>query len=356
MALPRTLKSCTLAVGAQLKSTFAIGRGDQAILSHHLGDLDHFENSLAFQRDIGLYEELFSLRPEKIVCDLHPDYASTHYAMKRGLPLLKVQHHHAHMAACMAEHHLTRPVIGICLDGTGLGLDGAIWGGEFFSGDYAAFQRHFHLRYVPLPGGDSGVREPWRMALSHLMDSGCSLEALSKEIDPAALRIVQQMIHKRISSPLTSSAGRLFDAVAALAGIRQQVNFEAQAAMELQYSAQTISTAGLNPYPFDFDQDSIDTRRMIQAIVAGKEPAPMIAARFHLTLADMILSAAQKIRRQTGLNSVVLAGGVFLNPLLHALAAKNLARSGFEVYVHQQTPPNDASISIGQLAIVAGTR
>ena len=241
--LPMKCAAPILAVGGQLKAVFALGVERRAIVSHHMGDLDHFEASCAFERDIGLYERLFSLRSKYIVHDLHPDYASTRYALKREaagqIKCLGVQHHHAHMASCMAEHGLAGPVIGVTLDGTGLGTDGKIWGGEFLVGDYRSFRRAAHLRYVGLPGGEQAVREPWRMAAAHLADAGVTCATFENRMAGAALRTVRQMLERGFNCPLTSSAGRLFDAVASLAGVRDRVSYEGQAAMELEWMATT---------------------------------------------------------------------------------------------------------------------
>ena len=225
MDLPRPL----LAVGGQFKGVFALAAGEQAFLSHHLGDLDHAEACRQFERDVSLYEELFEIAPAAIVHDLHPDYASTRYAQRRAaefdLPLFAVQHHEAHVAACMAENGLDEPVIGVALDGTGFGIDAAtgqpaVWGGEFFVGDYRAFRRAAHLRYVALPGGDQAARQPWRMALSHLIDAGCSTDSIDSRVPAGSVRTIRSMIARGFNSPPTSSMGRLFDAVASIIGLR----------------------------------------------------------------------------------------------------------------------------------------
>jgi hydrogenase maturation protein HypF len=245
LACPRPI----LAVGGQLKGVFGLGRGRQAFLSHHLGDLDHWEAYRGFVRDVALYEELFAVTPQLIVHDLHPDYASTNCARERAaadeIPLLAVQHHHAHVASCMAEHGLDEPVIGVSFDGTGYGTDRAIWGGEFLVADYRNFRRAAHLRYVGLPGGDSAVREPWRMAAAHLLDAGSSWDGLVGRVDRAKLRTIATMLERRVNTPLTSSAGRLFDAVASLAGVRDTVSYEGQAPIAGLLAATVI----LNPHP-----------------------------------------------------------------------------------------------------------
>ncbi|HEY2587413.1 MAG TPA: carbamoyltransferase HypF, partial [Tepidisphaeraceae bacterium] len=252
--LPIACPAPILAVGGQLKATFALGDDRRAIVSHHMGDLDHFEAYRAFERDIALYEQLFSLRPRSLAHDLHPDYASTRYAIQRasaeGLECVAIQHHHAHLASCMAEHGLCESVIGVTLDGTGYGTDGAVWGGEFLVGDYRAFRRAAHLRYVAMPGGERAIREPWRMAAAHLADAGTASAQWEARVGSPSLRTVRQMIERRFNAPMTSSAGRLFDAVASLVGLRDRVSYEGQAAIELEWLARTASPCG--SYPFKF--------------------------------------------------------------------------------------------------------
>jgi hydrogenase maturation protein HypF len=369
LACPRPL----LAVGGQLKGVFALGRGRQAFLSHHLGDLDQWDAYRAFVRDVGLYEELFAVVPELIVHDLHPDYASTIYARQRamstGVPLLAVQHHHAHVASGMAEHGLDEPVIGVSFDGTGYGTDGAIWGGEFLVADYWGFRRAAHLRYVGLPGGDSAVREPWRMATSQLLDAGCACEPLAGRIGRAKLRTIAAMLERRINTPLTSSAGRLFDAVSALAGVRDTTSYEGQAAIELEWLAEQSDPAGAYPFeltpvtensqtaaPATAPPWQIDTRPLIRAVAADVQQgvaARHIARRFHTTIVEMIAATCALIREQCGIDAVVLSGGVFMNALVSTESAARLSAEGFRVYRHVLVPPNDGGISLGQLAIGA---
>jgi hydrogenase maturation protein HypF len=366
--LPMICPRATLAVGGQFKSTFALGRDRQAILSQHMGDLDNYSAYAAFRRDIGLYEDLFALQPEIIAHDCHPDYASTRYARERAattrLLLVPVQHHHAHMASCMAEHGLIEEVIGVTFDGTGYGDDGAIWGGEFLVGDYRSFRRAAHLRYVAMPGGDRAVREPWRMALTHSLDADCPVPALGNTATSTERRAVATLIERRLNAPLTSSAGRLFDAVASLAGIRHRVRFEGQAALELERMAWSESPQGL--YDFDLVRDEgdceansplvVDTRPLIRAITADVNhgiKAPSIARRFHETLVAMIVATCGEIRKQCGLHRVVLSGGVFMNALVTLRVTARLNEEGFHVYRHEKVPPNDGGLSLGQVAIAA---
>src|SRR5262245_30179588 len=272
--LPLPCPRPLLAVGGQLKVTFALGRGQQAFLSHHLGDLDHYDAYRAFEKDVALYEQLFAVAPETLVHDLHPDYVTSRYARERaartGTQLLAVQHHHAHVASCMAEHGLTEPVLGVAFDGTGYGTDGAVWGGEFLVGDYRGFRRAAHLRYVGMPGGEQAIREPWRMAVAHLADAGKEFAAWKERFLPVHWRTVQRMLERRLNTPLTSSAGRLFDAVAALAGVRDRVSYEGQAAVELEWLATEAAPDGA--YPFELTAAGeeeplvVDTRPLIRAV------------------------------------------------------------------------------------------
>jgi hydrogenase maturation protein HypF len=375
VALPHECPVPILAVGGQLKSVFALGRGRHAFLSHHLGDLDHPDAYRAFVGDIDLYEKLFSICPELIVHDLHPDYASTRYAIKRssirnpmeadtsnGSRLLGVQHHHAHMASCMAENGIQEPVIGVTFDGSGYGTDGAVWGGEFLIGDYRGFRRAARFRYIGLPGGEQAVREPWRMALAHLLDAGLGDALLQGRIPVRAIRTVRAMLERRLNTPLTSSVGRLFDAVASLIGVRDMVTYEGQAAMELEWRASGVCKNAA--YPFDLEELTgdnapqtpfvVDARPMIQAIVhdiARGTALPLIARRFHSTMADAVVAVCERLRSLTGLNVVVLSGGVFMNALLTQESVNELKRRDFLVHTHRLVPSNDGGLSLGQLAI-----
>ncbi|QDU99164.1 carbamoyltransferase HypF [Lignipirellula cremea] len=367
--LPAAAPVPVLAVGGQLKNVFALARDDQAFLSHHLGDLDHWEAYRAFERDIRLYEQLFTIRPQAIVHDLHPDYASTRYAQRRatdeGLPLIGVQHHHAHLASCMAEHGLQGPVMGVILDGAGYGPDGAVWGGEFLLGDDEQFTRYGHLRYVRQPGGDRAAQEPWRMALSHLVDAGVDTSCLNGAPSEQQ-QVVRQMIDRGFQAPWTSSTGRLFDAVAALLGLRNISQYEGQAAMELEWLAGQADADGAYPFQLQWDEPSaddtaqrsftIDTRPLVQALAADlkrpQKPAVM-ARRFHAAVAAWILAGCEEIRRQSQHQTVVLSGGVFSNRLLTTLATTLLTDAGFRVYRHQRVPPGDGGLCLGQLAIAA---
>ncbi len=364
--LPLACPCPILAVGGQLKATFALGRDRQALLSHHLGDLDHYEAYRAFVRDVELYQQLFAVRPALLAHDLHPDYLTTRYALEKsareGSRLLAVQHHHAHMASCMAEHQLTEPVIGVTFDGTGLGTDGAIWGGEFLVGDYRQFRRAAHLRAVGMPGGDQAIRAPWRMAVAHLLDAQAECPSSAARVSQVELYTIRRMLERHVNSPTTTSAGRLFDAVAAVAGVRDRVTYEGQAAIELEWLATTVPPDTAYPFTVSRPTDPaneplvIDTRPLIRAVAddarKGVEAA-RIARRFHSTLVELIVTVCGRLRGVTGLGVVVLSGGVFLNALLSREVAAQLEREGFRVYRHSLVPPNDGGLSLGQLAVAA---
>lgn len=370
VALPLTCAMPLLAVGGQFKATFALAKNRHAVVSHHLGDLDHWDAYRQLERDITLYEQLFQISPQWIVHDLHPDYASTRYAQSRAanddLQTLPVQHHHAHMASCMAENQLDGPVIGVTLDGTGYGVDEVtnepvVWGGEFLVGDYRSFRRAARLRYVPMPGGDIAARQPWRMALAHLLDAGCSLSVLEQRIPAIQWRVVETMLNRRFNSPLTSSMGRLFDAIAAIAGLRDHVSYEGQAAVELEWLATDSPTASLYPYDIyfsDFEMlpGEIDTRPLIRAVAddvrAGLAPAH-ISRRFHSTIVAIITDTCSRLAARTNIKSVVLSGGVFMNALLTSEVCENLQQVGLCVYRHRLVPPNDGGLCLGQIAIAA---
>jgi hydrogenase maturation protein HypF len=367
MRLPLPCGRPTLALGGQSKATFALGRDRHALLSHHIGDLDHYDAYRAYVAAIAHFERLFALEPRLIAHDLHPDYASSRYARERqrecggAVPLLAVQHHHAHVASCMAENGLDEPVIGVAFDGTGYGSDGAVWGGEFFTGDYRGFRRAAHLRYVAMPGGERAIREPWRMAAAHLADAGLDAGWLHDRdrghVTATALETVSRMIERRLNAPMTSSMGRLFDAVAALAGVRPRVSYEGQAAMELEALATDVDTDGA--YPFAIPAGSplvIDTRPLIASAAAearlGRAPA-VIGRRFHTTILEIVAQVCARLAEESGLADVVLSGGVFLNALLTGEVTARLERDGFRVYRHRRVPPGDGGLCLGQLAVAA---
>jgi hydrogenase maturation protein HypF len=350
-----------LAAGAELKNTFCLTRDEHAFVSHHIGDLENYETLQAFEDGVAHFERLFRVTPTAVAHDLHPDYLATRYARERaridGLPALGVQHHHAHIAACLAEHGWADgPVIGVALDGTGYGTDGAIWGGEVLVADYVTFDRLVHLAYVPLPGGDKAVREPWRVALSWLAAAGIPWDEDLPPVRAAGATeraVVRRQIETGLNAPPTSSAGRLFDAVAALAGVRVRVNYEAQAAIALEALS---DPAELGAYPLPMDGDLWDARPLVRAVVAdvraGVAPS-LVGARFHNGLADAVVAACQVARTRSGVATVALSGGVWQNVTLLAAALSRLDAAGFQTLIHRQVPANDGGLALGQAAVAA---
>ncbi len=363
--LGHTLKRPILALGANDNATFALGRRDHALVSHHLGDLSNATSLHAYRSAITHYEQLFGVEPELVVHDLHPDYASTDVARalsrERGVALLGVQHHHAHVVSAMVEHGLTGPVLGIACDGSGYGEDGTIWGGELLVCDRRSAQRFGHLRAVPMPGGERAVSEPWRMALAHVLDAEASLAALPSAIDSQALRVASRMLERDFNCPHTSSLGRLFDAVSALCGIRLRASYEGQPAIELEWAAMRAREPEA-PYSYRITRAApeaplvLDTRELVREIAqdvrAGAEVA-RIALRFHVTLAAALCELSVRARAEHGLSQVVLAGGVFANALLVTELTQRLVQQSFQVFRAQAYPAGDGGLSLGQLAIAA---
>ena len=348
-----------LALGAELKSAVCVTRGPYAFMSPHVGDLENVETYVSYQGMVERMAELFRVRPEAIAHDLHPDYRSTRYALglDPALPRVAVQHHHAHVAACMAEHRLAGPVIGVAFDGAGYGTDGAVWGGEFLVADYTGFERVGHLGYVPMPGGDRAAREPFRMALAHLLHAFGEWDSrwpAVRAATEAERRMIRWQIEQDVNAPLTSSVGRLFDAVASLLGVRHRARFEAQAAMELEALAEGFTGA---PYPLEITRSAplvIEPASVIRAVVRDLDagtPTPLIAARFHATAASAVVRVCERVRASMGFGRVVLSGGVFQNVTLLAAARRALAAAGFEVFSHHLVPPNDGGIALGQAAV-----
>lgn len=364
LALPRPVPPM-LAAGAELKNTFCLARDRYAFLSHHIGDLENYETLRSFEDGIRHYERLFRVQPGLIACDLHPNYLSTRYAQQRAqaenLPLAAVQHHHAHLAACLAENgwDTPEPVIGLSFDGTGFGPDGAIWGGEFLLGGYQEYSRRFHLAYVPLPGGDSTVRKPARMALAHLWAAGMEWEADLPPVETLCEEertLLRAQMEHSINSPLTSSMGRFFDAASALIGIRQQATYEGQAAIEFEAIAQTADPNESAVYPFEVSNGIIDPAPLWQALLAdwrrGSRPAE-IAARFHNSITRLAVEVCLAIRAETGVQTAALSGGVWQNRYLLEHTVPALQKEGFHVLVHHQLPPNDGCIAYGQIMVAA---
>ncbi len=363
--LPFTVPTI-LAAGAELKNTFCLTRENYAFLSHHIGDMENYETLRSFEDGVAHFERLFRIRPEVIAYDLHPNYMATRYASERAererLKSIGVQHHHAHIAACMAEHGLdgARPVIGVAFDGTGYGTDGAIWGGEFLIADYRGFQRAAHLAYVPLPGGDAAAREPYRTALSYLHYAGVEWDtdlAPVQAADVTTRHVIYKQIEMGLNAPLTSSMGRLFDAVASICGVRQTANYEGQAAIELEACADPLER---RDYAFEIVERhgawQVDPTAVITAVAAQARsgvPLPTIAARFHNGVADLIVNLCQRLRAEFGLSEVALSGGVFQNMFLLKRTLDRLRLADFTVYVHHLVPPNDGGLALGQAVIAA---
>lgn len=348
-----------LALGAHLKNTVALASGRNVFISQHIGDLETAQSYAAFVTSAADLPRLYETKPELIACDLHPDYLSTRHAAELSAPVFAVQHHWAHIAACMAENELAPPLLGVAWDGTGYGDDGTVWGGEFLSVDGNGFTRAAHLRQFRLPGGEAAVREPRRSMLGVLHEAfGDELwreHQLLSDFTATEIALLRQMLERGVNAPLTSSAGRLFDAVAALAGIRARSSFEGQAAMELEF---TVRVGIDDAYDFDLRDRMplvVDWQRTIQGILDdlhSNEAQATISAKFHNTLVEMIVSVAQKI----GQPKVVLSGGCFQNRYLTERALLRLTAEGFQTYRHQRIPPNDGGISLGQVlaATIAG--
>jgi hydrogenase maturation protein HypF len=347
-----------LACGAELKNTFCLTKDRYVIVSQHIGDLENYETLRFFEATLANLKKLFRVEPRAIAYDLHPRYLSTRFALAQpDLRKVAVQHHHAHIAACMAENGLRDKVIGVAFDGTGFGTDGQIWGGEFLVADLSGFERRAHLRYIPLPGGDAAVRQPWRSALSYARDAfGQQLPdvPLWQAVPQKELALVSSMLDRNFNTVQTSSCGRLFDAVAGLIGLRSEVTFEGQAAIELEnIAANDLREA----YPFEIsasDCAEIDMRPAIRAIVSDVQRgrcASAIAAAFHNTLAAAIVEICRRVRSSDGLHRVCLSGGVFQNFYLLERAVTGLRSAGFEVCLHSKVPPNDGGISLGQAVI-----
>jgi hydrogenase maturation protein HypF len=350
-----------LAVGGEMKNTFCLTRGGEAFLSQHWGDLNHYLNYRNFLNGIERFENMLSVKPEIIAHDLHPNYQTTRWArQQQDFKTIAVQHHFAHMAAVMAEHHLQGEVLGLISDGTGWGTDGAIWGCEVLKGDYRNFERRGHLKYLPLPGGDLTAQRPYRMALVYLLAALGESKALpvAEKYLPDLAKAERDLMLTRITGGkeiLTSSCGRLFDAVGAMLGICPINHYEGQAAIELE--AYATKKAGIYSYNIDYEEDRwiMNPLPMWPELLADLEreiPAGEIAYKFHLTMVEMFTDILQKVREESGLNRVVLSGGVFHNQILLVELLHSLQAAEFEVYHHQQLPPGDGGLSLGQ-AIIA---
>jgi hydrogenase maturation protein HypF len=350
-----------LACGAELKNTFCLAKGTRAFVSHHIGDLENAATLRSFTEGIEHFRRLFDIEPQVVAYDLHPEYLSTKYALDLDLDACGVQHHHAHIASCLADNGHDGPVIGVAFDGTGYGTDGTLWGGEFLVADLASFRRAGHLAPVPVPGGAAAIRQPWRMAAAYL-------RAAFPGGPPAGLEVVKRnerhwaaitsMADRGVNAPVSSSAGRLFDAVAALLSVRDTINYEGQAAVELEQLADPGEAGGYRagiggPDPFVIEGADL-VRAVTGELLAGVAP-PVIAARFHNGIAALIEDGCVRARERYGLEEVALSGGVFQNLIVAGRAAARLEARGFRVLTHARVPCNDGGISLGQ-AVVTGAR
>src|SRR4051812_15288188 len=353
LALPVPAARHVLACGAELKSTFCLARGRRAWVSHHIGDLKNVETLGSFEAGVAHFERLFAVAPEVVAHDLHPDYLSTTYALAReGVERVAVQHHHAHLAACLAEHGETGPAVGAIFDGAGFGTDGTVWGGEILAGDLHRFERAGHLWPVALPGGDRAAREPWRMACAWRVAAGGDARPLPG-VEEERWHAVAQLAETGFVSPTTTSVGRLFDAVAALCGLRLEVNYEGQAAMELEAACDGSERGA---YPLRAVAGVLDARETILAIdrdVSRGVGVGTIAARFHHALADATAAECAQLAADRGLELVVLSGGAFQNRRLLERTAAGLEKAGLRVLVPERLPPNDGGIAFGQAAVAA---
>ena len=348
------------AAGAELVNCFCIGKGKQAIMSQHIGDLKNFETLAFYRETVERFFKLFRLEPALLACDLHPDYLSTKFARELGPPVVAVQHHHAHIASVLAEHGVDEPVIGVSFDGTGLGDDGKIWGSEFLVCDLTGYQRQAHLAYAPMPGGDMAAHEPWRMAVSLLFGIyGRDLLKLDlpflRKLDPAIVDVVLQAIERNINCPVSSGAGRVFDAAAALLGLCTHSRFHAEAPMRLE---NIIRPATRDIYPYGRGREismAPAFEAMVEEVRAG-EDVGLISTKFHNTVGDIIGKTVRHISLESGIRTVVLSGGTFQNRYLSSLVEEAFARESYRVLIPRQMPPNDGGIALGQLVIAAKKR
>jgi hydrogenase maturation protein HypF len=354
-----------LACGAELKSTFCLTKDNYAFVSQHIGDLENLETMEHFEATLDLYKKLFHIQPEIVAYDMHPEYLSTKYAKSlaaehKELKLVPVQHHHAHIVSCMVENGIQDKVIGVSFDGIGYGSDGRIWGGEFLIADYKGFERAGHLEYVPLPGGTVAIERPYRMAISYLLtllgkNALTPDLAFLKEVSSQEIELMKKQLAKGINSPLTSSCGRLFDAVSALIGIRGKIDYEAQAAIEMEMAADETEYGS---YPFAIvEQNGVNIvylKELFNAIIKDintNVTQSRIAMKFHRTMAEMVVQMCQRLAKISGINKVALSGGVFQNRLLLRLTVAALEDAGFEVLTHSKVPTNDGGVSLGQAVI-----
>lgn len=363
--------SCVLGVGAELKNTFCLSGNEEFYLSQHVGDLENLETLEAFERSIEHLKNMLRLSPSAVAYDLHPDYLSTRYALGlENLQKLPIQHHHAHLASCMAENGIRGEAIGVIFDGTGYGSDGKLWGGEFLAGGYGGMKRLGHLAYVGMPGGEAAIKAPWRMAAAYAEAAypgtltraegreGLCLDglALFRGIPAEHIRTVGLMLEKDLNCPETSGMGRLFDAVSSLLGLRNTVTYEGQAAAELEYASRGGSSRAYSVALDDGAPFTVDTGEIIRGIIEDMKkdvPKGIIGAKFHNAIACLVRLGCERARELTGFRRVVLSGGVFQNLTLLELCLGRLRDGGFDTYIHSAVPPNDGGIALGQAAVAA---
>jgi hydrogenase maturation protein HypF len=357
-----------LACGAELKNTFCLTKGRNAFVSQHIGDMENAETLEHYENTVELYKKMFRVVPEAIACDMHPEYLATKYAHcvaeSSGLRLVPVQHHHAHIVSCMAENGVAEPVIGVALDGTGYGTDGAIWGGEFLVAEAGRFDRIGHFEYVPLLGGEAAIKKPYRMALSYIwstLGQDFPLDGLPiGNLGSSELSLLKQQLKRGLNCPPTSSAGRLFDAVSAIAGVCGEISYEAQAAIELEMVAEGARRSrSTKLYPFEIvEQNGSRVVKLVKLIAAivddvrSSVPTSRVSLKFQKTVAQVVCEMCVSISKDTGIKVVALSGGVFQNRMLSRMVVESLEADGFTVLTHRDVPCNDGGISLGQ-AVVA---
>ncbi|MCP3926514.1 MAG: carbamoyltransferase HypF [Desulfobacterales bacterium] len=352
-----------LAVGGGLKNTICVTKEDRAFLSQHIGDLENYESLEFLQLTVSHMKRILDVEPEIVACDLHPDYMSTMYAKELDTKIIEVQHHHAHIASCMAENKIDEPVIGLAFDGTGLGSDGNIWGGEVLISDFKGFERAAHLSYAPMPGSGFAIKEPYRMGLSYLFSTfGSDYKNLDipfiKSSEQKSFDFLTAMIKKKLNCPLTSSLGRLFDGIASITGVRNKVFFEGQAGIELEMIAKEGVTESYNYSYKKTNLYEISHKEIIESVVKDlleKTDVSVISSKFHNTIINLFTEICCEIRSDTKLNSVALSGGVFQNSILLEGFLSKLDENGFKVYCQNIVPANDGGLSLGQAMIAAAS-
>jgi len=348
------------AAGAELSNCFCMGKSNRAYLSQHIGDLKNHETFEFYTETISRFQQLFRIKPRRVAVDMHPDYFSTRHGQKLGLEITQVQHHHAHIASCMAENGLDEPVIGLAFDGTGYGTDGNTWGSEFLVCDFVHFTRHGHFAYMPMPGGDRASEEPWRMGLALLYQAyGKAMTDLNlplfRLVDDKKISLLAEAIDKKINCPLSSGAGRLFDAVAAISGVCVNAMFHAEAPMKLE-SVIDPTVSGYYPFKLGFDISFLPAILQICEDMKAGAGAGVIAAKFHNTIAEASHQMVKKVHAGTGIQKVVLSGGTFQNKYLLETLENKLVKDNFAVFTHSRVPCNDGGIALGQLAVAARSK